>query len=40
MITLDRCGHLMPGNEDKAAVLFDAYLAPADTATRRAQLET
>jgi integrase len=26
-ITLDRYGHLMPGNEDEAAGLLDAYLA-------------
>lgn len=25
-ITLDRYGHLMPGNEDEAADLLDAYL--------------
>jgi integrase len=27
MITLDRYGHLMPGNEEQAAGLLDAYLA-------------
>jgi integrase len=37
-ITLDRYGHLMPGNEDEAAGLLDAYLARADTAARLAQL--
>jgi integrase len=37
-ITLDRYGHLMPGNEDEAAGLLDAYLARADTAGRLAQL--
>src|SRR5262249_32725627 len=26
-ITLDRYGHLMPGNEEQAAALLDAYLA-------------
>jgi hypothetical protein len=26
-ITLDRYGHLMPGNEDEAAGMLDAYLA-------------
>ena len=26
-ITLDRYGHLMPGSEDEAAGLLDAYLA-------------
>jgi integrase len=25
-ITLDRYGHLMPGNEDEAALLLDRYL--------------
>jgi integrase len=25
-ITLDRYGHLMPGNEDEAAALLDSYL--------------
>ena len=25
-ITLDRYGHLMPGNEEQAAALLDAYL--------------
>ena len=38
-ITLDRYGHLMPGNEEKAAVLLDAYLARADTAARVAQVD-
>ena len=28
-ITYDRYGHLMPGNEDEAAVLLDAYLDAA-----------
>jgi integrase len=28
-ITLDRYGHLMPGNEDEAVDLVDAYLADA-----------
>jgi integrase len=28
-ITLDRYGHLMPGNEDEAAALLDAYLGRA-----------
>jgi hypothetical protein len=27
MITLDRYGHLMPGNEEGAAGLLDGYLA-------------
>jgi hypothetical protein len=38
-ITYDRCGHLMPGSEDEAAALLDAYLPRADTRTRLAQLE-
>lgn len=29
-ITLDRYGHLMPGNEDEAAGMLDAYLARAE----------
>ena len=37
-ITLDRYGHLMPGNEAAAAELLDAYLARADTAARLAQV--
>jgi integrase len=37
-ITLDRYGHLMPGAEDEAAGLLDAYLARADTAARLAQV--
>jgi len=39
-ITLDRYGHLMPGNEDEAAGLLDTYLERANTAARLAQLET
>jgi integrase len=31
-ITLDRYGHLMPGNEDEAAAMLDAYLAAATAA--------
>jgi integrase len=38
-ITLDRYGHLMPGNEDEAAALLDAYLERADKAARLAQVE-
>ena len=38
-VTLDLYGHLMPGNEDAAAELLDAYLARADTAARLAQIE-
>lgn len=37
--TLDRYGHLMPGNEEAAAGLLDAYLVRANTAARKAQLE-
>lgn len=37
-ITLDRYGHLMPGNEAEAAALFDAYLERANTAARLAQV--
>lgn len=36
--TFDRYGHLMPGNEDEAAGLLDAYLVRADTAARLAAL--
>jgi integrase len=38
-ITMDRYGHLMPGNEAEAAGLLDAYLERADTAARLAALE-
>jgi integrase len=38
-ITLDRYGHLFPGNEDEAAGLLDTYLEAADTKARLAQLE-
>jgi integrase len=38
-ITYGRYGHLMPGNEDQAAGLLDAYLARADTQARMAQLD-
>ncbi len=37
-ITFDRYGHLMPGNEDQAAALLDAYLERADAAARLAAL--
>jgi integrase len=30
-ITFDRYGHLMPGNEEQAAALLDAYLRKAAT---------
>jgi integrase len=37
-ITLYKYGHLMPGNEDEAANLLDAYLERANTEVRAAQL--
>jgi integrase len=37
-VTLDRYGHLMPGNEGEAAALLDAYLLRADTKARIAQV--
>ena len=37
-ITLDRYGHLMPGNEEDAADLLDAYLERANTKARLAAL--
>ncbi len=38
-ITYDRYGHLMPGNEDEAAGLLDAYLERSDTKARLAQIQ-
>jgi len=38
-ITLDRYGHLMPGSEDEAAGLMDAYLERANTAARLAAVD-
>jgi integrase len=38
-ITYDRYGHLMPGNEEEAAGLLDAYLERANTQARLAQLQ-
>jgi hypothetical protein len=38
-ITLDRYGHLMPGNEEEGAALLDAYLERSNTAARLAQIE-
>jgi integrase len=38
--TFDLYGHLMPGNEDEAVALVDAYLERADTARRLAQTES
>jgi integrase len=37
-ITLDRYGHLMPGSEEEAAGLLDAYLEWANTQARLAQV--
>lgn len=34
--TYDLYGHLMPGNEEEAAALLDAYLMRADTQARLA----
>jgi hypothetical protein len=39
-ITLDRYGHLMPGSEDEAAGLLDAYLERSDSQARTAQVAT
>jgi integrase len=36
--TFDLYGHLMPGNEDEAVALVDAYLERANTAERLALL--
>jgi integrase len=38
-ISLDRYGHLMPGNEEEAAGLLDAYLERANTQARLAALD-
>jgi integrase len=37
-ITLDRYGHLLPGSEDEAADLLDAYLERANTQARLVQV--
>ena len=37
-ITFDRYGHLMPGSEDEAAALLDAYLERSNTRGRLATL--
>jgi integrase len=37
--TFDLYGHLMPGNEDEAVTLADAYLERANTDVRLAQIE-
>jgi integrase len=39
-ITFDRYGHLMPGNEEEAAALLDAYLVRADTQARLTQVSS
>jgi integrase len=38
-ITFDLYGHLMPGNDDEAVALVDAYLERADTRGRLTQLD-
>jgi hypothetical protein len=38
-ITIDRYGHLMPGNKAEAAALLDAYLERANTQARLAQVD-
>jgi integrase len=38
-VTYDRYGHLMPGNEDEAAALLDAYLERSNIKARLAQVE-
>jgi integrase len=37
-ITLDRYGHLLPGSEDEAVGLFDAFIERANTQARLAQV--
>jgi hypothetical protein len=37
--TFDLYGHLMPGNEDEAVALVDAYLERATTARRITRLD-
>ena len=37
-VTLDRYGHLLPGSEDEAANLLDAYLADAHERARQAEI--
>jgi integrase len=39
-ITLDRYGHLMPGNEDEAACLLDAYLARCAPVSRQSGFDS
>jgi hypothetical protein len=39
-ITIDRYGHLFPGNEDESAAMLDAFLERSDTAARLAQVES
>jgi integrase len=39
-ITLDRYGHLMPGNEDEAVALVDAYLERATVVRQSATVES
>ena len=37
--TFDLYGHLMPGNEDEAVALVDAYLERADSGRRLADID-
>jgi hypothetical protein len=37
--TFDLYGHVMPGNEDEAIALVDAYLQGADTRWRRGAID-
>jgi hypothetical protein len=39
-ITLDRYGHLMPGNEEEAVALVDAYLERATLLRHAATVES
>lgn len=38
-ITLDRYGHLLPGGEEEAAALLDAFLECANTQARLVQVD-
>jgi integrase len=37
-LTYDKYGHLLPGNEDEAAELLNAYFARADSGARSAMI--
>jgi hypothetical protein len=39
-ITLDRYGHLMPGNEDEAAELLNGYVERSNTQARLPQVSS